>query len=68
MLMGLNQWRTTDTVTDWFKGNQNKHLCQFSIFAIKEFYASITQNLLKKVLIFAEPCTLVSDYDKAVPT
>ena len=44
--MGLNQWRNTDTVIHWFKGIRNKHLCNFVVFDIKEFYLSITENLL----------------------
>ena len=62
----LNQWRTTDTVTDWFKGIRNKYLCKFVIFGIKEFYPSITENLLKNALTIAEAHTLLSDYDKAI--
>ena len=64
--MGLNQWRNTDTVIDWFKGIRNKHLCKFIIFDIKEFYPSITENLLKKALTFAEAHTHISDDDKAI--
>ena len=44
----LNQWRNTDTVINWFKGIHNKHFYKFVIFDIKEFYLSITDNLLKK--------------------
>ena len=50
--MDLNQWRNTDTVIDWLKDIRNKHLCKFAIFDIKEFYPSITENLLKKALTF----------------
>ena len=32
--MGLNQWRNTDTVIDWFKSIHNKHLRKFVIFGI----------------------------------
>ena len=32
----LNQWRNAD-----------KHLCKFIIFDIKQFYVSVTENLLK---------------------
>ena len=46
--MGLNQRRNTDTVIDWFKGIRNKHLCMFVLLDIKQFYPSITENLLKK--------------------
>ena len=55
--MGLNQWRNTDTVIDWFKSIRNKHLCKFVVFDITEFYPSITANLLKKALTFAEAHT-----------
>ena len=64
--MGLNQWRNTDTVIDWFMGIRNKHLCKFVLFDIKEFYPSITENLLKKALTFAEAHTHLSDDDKAI--
>ena len=39
----LNRWRNTDTVIYWFKG-----IRKFVIFDIKEYYLSITENLLKK--------------------
>ena len=64
--MGLNQWRNTDTVIDWFKGIRNKHLRKLIIFDIKEFYPSMTENLLKKVLTFAKTHTLLSDDEKAI--
>ena len=34
--MGLNQWRNTDAVLDWFKGIGNKNLYKLVIFDIKE--------------------------------
>ena len=64
--IGLNQWRNTDTVIDWFKSIRNKHLCKFVVFDIREFYPSITENLLKKALTFAEAQTHLSDDDKAI--
>ena len=64
--MGLNQWRNTDRVIEWFKIICNKHLCNFVIFDIKEFYPSITENLLKKALTFAKAHTLLSDDDKVI--
>ena len=33
--MNSNQWRNTETVTDWFKGIRNERLCKFVIFDIK---------------------------------
>ena len=43
----LNQWRKAETVFDCFKAIHNKHLCKFVIFDIKQFYVSVTENLLK---------------------
>ena len=43
----LNQWRNAETVFDCFKAIHNKHLCKFVIFDIKQFYVSVTENLLK---------------------
>ena len=44
----------------------NKHLCKLVAFDIKEFYRSITENLLKKALTFAEAHIHLSDDDKAI--
>ena len=43
----LNQWRNAETVFDCFKAIHNKHLCKSVIFDIKQFYVSVTENLLK---------------------
>ena len=51
---------------DWFKSIRNKHLCKLVVFDIREFYPSITENLLKKVLTFAEAHTDLSDDDRAI--
>ena len=64
--MGLNQWRNTGRVIDWFKSIRNKDLCKFVVFDVKEFYSSITENLLKKALTFAEAHAHLSDDDKAI--
>ena len=64
--MGLNQWRNTDTVIDWFKSIRNNHLCKFIVFNIRELYSSITENLHKKALAFAEAHTHLLDDDKAI--
>ena len=41
-------------------------MCKFVVFDIKEFYPSITANLLKKALTFAEARTHLSDDDKTI--
>ena len=64
--MGLDQWRNTDTVFDWFKIIRNKHLCKFVVFDIRGFYPSITENLLQKALTSAKAHKHLSDDDKAI--
>ena len=61
--MGLNQWRNTDAVLDWFKGIGNKNLYKFVIFDIKE---NLNWKPAKKALTFAEAHTHLSDDDKAI--
>ena len=62
----MEKHRNTDTVIDWFKSIHNKHLYKFIIFDIREFYPSITENLLKKALTFAEAHTHLSGDGKAI--
>ena len=38
---GVNQWRNTSSVIDWFKNLGNKNKCKFIKFDIAEFYPSI---------------------------
>ena len=44
----LNQWKNTKDVIYWFKRINEKHLCKFVIFDIKDFYPSIKESLLKQ--------------------
>ena len=62
----LNQWKNTEDVIDWFKRINEKQLCKFVIFDIKDFYPSIKESLLKQSLDFAEKYIKVSTEDKAV--
>ena len=49
--MGLNQWRNTDTVLNWFKSIHNKHLCKFFVFDIKALtFATRIFQMMKKQL------------------
>ena len=42
----LNQWKNTQEVIDWFKGIDNKQCYKFIMFDIKDFYPSISKELL----------------------
>ena len=53
----LNQWKNTEDIIDWFKRINEKQLCKFVIFDIKDFYPSIKESLLKLSLDFAEKHT-----------
>ena len=49
----INQWKNTVSAIKWFNSLKDKHLIKFAMFHIKDFYPSITQDLLNKALNFA---------------
>ena len=62
----LNQWKNTEDAVDWFKRINEKHLCKFVIFDIKDFFPSIKESLLKQSLDFAEKYIKVPIEEKAI--
>lgn len=54
---GLNQWRNTSSVINWFINIENKQKCRFIKFDIAEFYPSISEKLLNKAIQFAQTVT-----------
>ena len=50
----INQWKNTNEVIQWFKNIPEKETKTFTVFDIKDFYPSITENLLKKAISFAK--------------
>ena len=62
----VNQWKNTSEVIRWFKGIRNKKICKFILFDIKDFYPSITKELLSKCLNFAETKIQISEEDKKI--
>ena len=54
----INQWKNTDAVIKWFSNIPNKSTRSFVCFDIVDFYPSISEELLNKVLTFA------SQYDE----
>ena len=57
----LNQWRSTDSVINWFKNIENKKECKFLKFDIVDFYPSISENLLQRSLTFARSFTEITE-------
>ena len=49
----VNKWKNTTSMIKWFKAIDNKHQHNFICFDIREFYPSISQDLLNKALEFA---------------
>ena len=50
----VNQWQNSSEVIEWFKSIPNKKECVFTVFDIQEFYPSITEDLLKQAILFAQ--------------
>ena len=50
----FNQWKNSFSVIDWFNNIQDKANLSFIQFDIVEFYPSISENLLKEALKWAE--------------
>ena len=59
----FNQWKSTVSAIKWFNSMKDKHLMKFVIFNIKDFYPSITQDLLKKALNFSCEYIYISKCD-----
>ena len=62
----LNQWKNTQEVIDWFKDIDNKQRYKFIMFDIKDFYPSISKELLTDALTFAETIINLDDQDKKI--
>ena len=50
----FNQWQSSNEVTKWFKNITNKNECTFTVFDIPELYLSVTEDLSKQAMIFAQ--------------
>ena len=51
--LNVNQWKNSTSVIKWFTVLENKTHCVFIKFDIREFYPSITEDILKISLSFA---------------
>ena len=65
-LIKANQWKDNSEVIEWFKNIGNKEKHKFILFDIKDFYPTITKDLLTKCLKFAEEKVQISDDDKKI--
>ena len=58
--------KDTSELIEWFKNIRNKQKHKFILFDSKDFYPTITKDLLTKCLKFAEEKVQISDDDKMV--
>ena len=58
---GMNQWRNTNSVLEWFNKLPTKRESSFLKFDIVEFYPSISETLLNKALQYASNYVKLSD-------
>ena len=65
-LIKVNQWKDSKEVIEWFKNITNKQKHKFIVFDIKDFYPTITKDLLTKCLKFAEEKVQISNDDKKI--
>ena len=61
--LGVNQWKSTGKVLEWFKNIQGKSQYTFTVFDVKDFYPSIKESLLKEALNFAKQHTRIKKKD-----
>ena len=65
-LIKVNQWKDTSEVIEWLKNIGKKQKHKFILFDIKDFYPTITKDLLTKCLKFAEEKVQLSNDDKKI--
>ena len=61
--LGVNQWKSSQMVIDWFKSIEDKNAHTFIIFDIKDFYPSIKEALLLEALDFAGTHVRIANRD-----
>ena len=58
----VNQWKNTSNIINWFNNIENKKDCSFIQFDIKEFYPSITEEILEEAISFAKSLMDIDDH------
>ena len=62
----LQQWRSTKDVLNWFRSLEGKEDLLWIKFDIEAFYPSITEELLRKTLIFLRQYDHISEVEEEV--
>ena len=61
--LSINQWKDASEVIEWFLKITYRNRYKFAIFEIKDFYLSIPEKLLTKVLKFGKEIADISRDD-----
>ena len=62
----VNQWKNTSSVLGWYKNIAHKNQCIFVNFDIENFYPSISCNLFKKAVDYAQSFYTISDDELSI--
>ena len=62
----LNSWKNTGAVLTWFRKLRNKKRKSFIVFDLCSFYASITPELMSKVLDWAEMYVKITQEERDI--
>ena len=62
-VLNVNQWQNLLEVIKWFKNIKSKNLHMFTVFDIHEFCSSISEKLLKDVVLVAQTYTNINQKD-----
>jgi hypothetical protein len=60
----VNQWRSTQSVINWFTSLKNMDELTFMIFDVVDYYPSISEELLSKAITWAKQHTTISDLEE----
>ena len=63
---GLNLWRNTQSVIEWFKGIPDKERQSFIKFDIVSYYPNISRKLLSDALNWAKQFVAITDQDEKI--
>ena len=65
-LIGVNQWKNSNAVIEWFKKIENKSKRSFIVFDIENFYPSISSTLFNNAIQFAKEICEIPDNDLSI--
>ena len=60
------QWKNADEVKKWFQNLQQKHTLHFIEYDVKDFYPSISEDLLDRAMEWADRMVGLSENDKEI--